>query len=547
MPRPGCQCAALEADLETTDAARTVGHQGVESSPTVLELPLISSRRSTLIAGLLLCTSLIAGLLFSPSAAGAQDPAAQRLFDEGQRLYNSGDSAGARAELELVARQFPNDALAPKALLRLVQLFRDQNEDQEAKSSLNKLLENYPRSEEAATGFLIQGETLVEKARSLSDLDKARATFRRVPLLFGIDQYPELKARSRARIRGAELALLAGDVNDAEAQLVAVVEDEPASSYSGRARLLLGRTLLLKSDLNHAMEILQRLAEDETATEGDRSSARHLLSLAHRHRLRPQNGQDHWLKAGRFPASGLELRDAVGVAAADDGRVLLVDRKDGQVIMLDGDGSVMSRRNLKGAQRPGWAGDVPLLVASEEVVLPFDNRRMTFLEPKAGKERPLRGLRAAVRGPFGDWFMIAKGWKSVLSYQSPRQGQELSIRDRTEFIDLERDTAGQVYALDARNKKVTRIALDRKTQKTIVQGDWRRAAALAVDPLDQIYVLDRGERKIHLFNSEGRLLTSVGPTLGNGIELRDPRDIGVDGSGRLFIADAKLPFLVLLD
>ena len=56
--------------------------------------------------------------------------------------------------------------------------------------------------------------------------------------------------------------------------------------------------------------------------------------------------------------------------------------------------------------------------------------------------------------------------------------------------------------------------------------------ALTIDPLDHIYVLDRGERKVFMYSPDGALITSVGPSLGAGIELRDPRDIGVDGSSR---------------
>ena len=498
---------------------------------------------ATLLAASLWSAAMISGAV----PAGAQDPAAGRLFQEAERLLNAGEVQAAQTELRLLVQQFQGDELAPKALLTLIDLYRASGEEQEIRAALDKLLTNYARTPEAASGFLIQAELKVEKARTLSDLDEARSIFRRVPLLFGKDSYPDLQARSRARLRGGELALLAGDVTAAEAEFVAVVEDEPPSSYTGRARQLLGRTLLVKGELPAAMEILQRLAEDADATETDRASAQILLSLAHRHLLRPQAGEAHWGNASRFPASGLALREPIGVAAADDGRVLIVDRKESQASLLDSAGNKLSNRPLKNPQRPAWAEDVALVVTDEEVVLPFDAQRMSFLEPRTGKERPLDGLRAAVRGPFGDWFLIAKGWKSILNYQSRRQGQELSSRQRADFVDVDRDSAGRVYGLDAKAKQVNRLALDRRTQKNVITGTWKRPVALTIDPLGHIYVLDRGERKVSMYSPDGALITSVGPSLGAGIDLRDPRDIGVDGSGRLFIADAKLPFIVLLD
>ena len=488
-----------------------------------------------------------AAMALAAVPAGAQDPAAGRLYQEAERLLSAGEVQAAQAELRLLVQQFQRDELAPKALLTLVDLYRAAGEEQETRAALDKLLTNYARTQEAASGFLIQAEVKVEKARTLSDLDEARSIFRRVPLLFGAESYPDLQARSRARLRGGELALLAGDIAAAEAEFVAVVEDEPPSSYTGRARQLLGRTLLVKGELPAAMEILQRLAEDAEATETDRANARILLSLAHRHLLRPRAGEPHWGKTVRFPASGLALREPIGVAAADDGRVLIVDKKEAQVSLLDSAGNKLSNRPLKDPQRPAWAEDVALVVTDDEVVLPFDAQRMGFLEPKTGKERPLDGLRAAVRGPFGDWFLIAKGWNSILNYQSRRQGHELSSRQRADFVDVERDSAGRVYGLDAREKQVTRLALDRRTQKVLISGAWKKPVALSLDPLGHIYVLDRGERKVSMYSPEGALITSVGPNLDGGIELRDPRDISVDGSGRLFIADSKLPFIILLD
>ena len=490
----------------------------------------------------------ILSILAVASISTAQDPAAKRLYEDAENLLAKGDAGAALAELQLITRQFPNDELTPKALLQSARIFRTTDEDQELRAVLNKLLTDYARTGEAAEGFLIQAEMKVEKARTLPDLDEARSIFRRVPLLYGPEEFPALAARARARIRGGELALLAGDSAAAEAEFVAVLEDEADSPYAGRAALLLGRALLTRGEQAHALETLQNLKDDSGASPDDRQAAGHLLSIAHRQLLRPQSGRQPWEKASRFPASGAAFRELAGVAASDDGQVLTVDRREGQVTLFGADGNALSTRNLKNPQRPTWSGDVAIVVTDGEIVLPFDGRRMSFLEPKNNKERPLRGLRAAVRGPFGDWFMVAKGWKAILNYQTPRKGQEPSSRERTDFDDLDRDAAGRVYALDSQNNKVTRVALDRRTQKTVVQdGDWKKPTALTVDLLGNIYILDRGRRTIQRYDPNGRLQTTVGPSLGDGIELKDPRDIAVDGSGRLFIADAKLPFLVVMD
>ena len=78
-------------------------------------------------------------------------------------------------------------------------------------------------------------------------------------------------------------------------------------------------------------------------------------------------------------------------------------------------------------------------------------------------------------------------------------------------------------------------------------ADWKRPVALDLDRLGNLYVLDRGNGTVEMFDAGGRRTARLGLVLGGGVELRSPADLAVDGSGRLFIADNKLPFVVMLD
>ena len=182
-------------------------------------------------------------------------------------------------------------------------------------------------------------------------------------------------------------------------------------------------------------------------------------------------------------------------------------------------------------------------------MLPFDDAKSPrFLEPRPGREKFLEDLLAAERGPFGDWFVVAKAWKSLLSFESPRQGQELLAANNPDLVDLAQDSLGRIYALDRRGKQVLRLGADRRGSEVVVRGSgWKRPVALAIDRLGRFYVLDRGNRTVEVYDHAGRRVTSVGPLLGGGIELRAPVDLAVDGTGRLFIADEKLPFVVVLE
>ncbi len=490
-------------------------------------------------------------LLVLGPVAVAQDPAAERLYAEARRLLDAGDGDGARDELQLLVQQFPGDRLAPRALLEIAESLHARGDLQATRAALERLRSQYGRSLEAAAAFVQQAEIEVEEARRLADLEAARATFRRVPLLYGRESYPDLEARVRARIRTGELSLELGDVENAVSEFLAAVEDEPPGPSTGRARLLLATALTRHGDWVAAAEVLQRLASEDgaaTAQAADRAAARRLLSLLHRRLVRPLAGHDPWPAASRFPDAGHQLNGATGVAADADGRVIVVDRRSKAAMLFDADGQVLGRAAVEASGHPGWSAGAAYVVTDEGISLPFDGQASPrFLEPRAGKEKPLKGLLAAERGRFDDWFIIARGWKELLAYESPRKGQTLLGNSRPDPEDLAQDHLGRIYVLDGDDNQVLRLGVDRRQSDTVLRAEWRKPAALALDDLGNLYVLDRGHRTVEMWNADGKLLVRRGPQLGGGIELRKPLDLAVDGAGRVLIADQDLPFLVMLD
>ncbi|MEO1366183.1 MAG: tetratricopeptide repeat protein [Acidobacteriota bacterium] len=490
--------------------------------------------------------ALILVAALAPAVAQAQDAAAARLFQEAERLSRSGDPAAALAEYRLLVQQFPRDSLAAKALLATARLHRILGDDRSATLTVDRLLDAYPRTPEAASAFVIQGQIAAAQARSPGDLEAALTSFRRVPLLFGVDAFPTLEARAQALVRHGEISLLIGRRDAALADFTAVSEDEPPGPHAWRGRRLLGRTLLETGEVTPALETLQRLADDADADAGEKDAARRLISLAHRLFVRPEGGQAPWRRSERFAPNGLQLDEVVGVAAADDNSLLIVDEGAEKVIRITPDHSRWETVALRDGGRPGFTDDVAHVVTEKQLVLPFDGRRVSFLEPKAGRENPLNRMRGAARGPFGDWFVLARGFRGLISYQTPRKGQELLSSLRPDLTDVEVDALGRVYVLDRKDSRILRLAVDRRSHQTVVTGDWRRPEALALDALGHLYVLDTGAKQIHVYHPDGRRKSVLGPTLPMGLELKKPRDLAVDGSGRIFVADADQPFLVSL-
>lgn len=492
---------------------------------------------------------LALGVWLAPSA-GAQDPAAERLFREAQRLYKAGDGQAALTEYSLLLQQFSTDPLAPQAALAIIELQDALGDEQAVERSIDRLLDDYARSPEAARAFLIRGQRLRRAATSTTELEQARATLRRIPLLYGRERYPELDARRAARIASGEISLLLGDTVQAETDFLAVIENESPNRLQGLARRRLAAAWLLRDAPTSAAELLQSVvaSSQSTANDRDRQQARRLLSLLHRRWLNPLAGRGHWQHSESIRPTGLELRQPIGIAAAKDDELIVVDHGVPVVALLDDTGKVLATRPLEDVGRPGWTADGrPYVTPSSGVWLAFSGERVDFTDPRSDKGGPLKGVAAVERGPLGDWFALAKGFKSLLRFDKPGRGWTHLLADgKPDLVDLASDSLGRIFALDRKAATVTRISIDRRAE-TVVRGSWKKATALAVDALGFIYVLDRGERRLELFDPAGEHQASLGPLLGGGIELRSPEDLTVDGSGRVWIVDSKLPYLLRID
>lgn len=515
-------------------------------------------RRAALPGWLWLAVWMVSPLIWAAHAM-AQDPAAERLYREASRMEDAGDQEGALEELLLLVQQFPQDQLAPRALLQAVELRSARGDLPGAESVLRNLLDTYPRTPEAAAGFVLQGQLRRAQATSTSELEEARASWRRVPLLYGSEAFPVLDSRAEARVRSGEMSLLLGDAETAAAELLAAVEDEPANPWTPRARVSLARAWVELGHWQAAAEVLAALSEPEAVDAGQETlehimardafqQGQTLIAMMHRLHLRPSLGTASWATVQRFPQGGSPLRQPDGVAAAADGRVLVVDGKSKSVLLLDAQGRLVEAATLEDPQRPAWNdGRWPYVVTDEEIRLPFTGERNRFLEPRPDREVQLDGMLAAERGVFGQWFVLAKGWKSVLAYKTNRQGREVLTKDRPAFVDMARDLQGRIYLLDGKSKQVQRLSRDGSWDGLVLQGAWRRPQALALDHLGRLYVLDRGDNKVHVYSPQGQRITGLGPTFAGGIELRAPVDVAVDGGGRVFIADNKLPFVIVLE
>jgi outer membrane protein assembly factor BamD (BamD/ComL family) len=482
--------------------------------------------------------ALLAGLAMAAPVAGQE--AAERLLLEAARSEQERDIPSAMTDYEMVARQFPGTEVAGRALLRLVDLKRSRGDVTGATEACDRLIDDFPGTSYAAAGLFYTGEMQLDRARKRDETTEARETFRRIWLLFGPVEFPDLIYRAGARVRNAELDIRAGDLASAELSYLSTLEGEPMSEWTMRARLGLARIYLERGDWALAAETFQQ-AINEAVSLGHAdvaAEARLNLTLAHRLMLRPAAGEQRWQTGRAVRAAGVGRKPA-GVAATGDGRVLVVDEYPGRAVLLDGE-TVVATRAYEEAYRPFFARDGRALVPSGTTVWDVESggQAGNFMGPS---KAPVRRLNGGAEGIF-QWFTFEQKPNRVLTYRTEARMSRTMSEEAP--IDIATDGQGRLHVLGPSG--VARFNPAGEASTKLISGGFSKPIALDVDPMGNVYVLDLGGQ-VDMFDARGQKLDTVGPAFPGGITLGQPVDLAVDGTGRIFLLDARPGALYVLE
>jgi hypothetical protein len=154
---------------------------------------------------------------------------------------------------------------------------------------------------------------------------------------------------------------------------------------------------------------------------------------------------------------------------------------------------------------------------------------------------PVRRLNGGAEGIF-QWYTYEEKPNRVLTYRTEARMSRTMAAETP--IDIATDGQGRLYVLDASGVK--RFDPAGEASSRLVSGGFSKPVALDVDPMGDVYVLDEGG-SIDVFDPRGQKLDSVGPALPGGIRLGEPVDLAVDGTGRIYLLDAKPGALYVLE
>ncbi|MFQ5742635.1 MAG: tetratricopeptide repeat protein [Acidobacteriota bacterium] len=420
---------------------------------------------------------------------------------------------------------------------------------QSGSQQLEPSTDSQPQRQNPAEHLFFEAEGLW----SAGDIHRSLSRFLALVEQYPAETYPTLMWRAAAMVRAGEIQLRLGAGEAAAASFVAALDEEPTSMWTPRARLGLATALQWQGDWEAATDALQRIVSDAAASgvEGtfDASAiAARRLSLLHRLWIRPAAGQSPWQKAGRLVLGDDKLEKPVAVAASQDGKLLVVDEGRETVLLVDQAGNLHSFPG-KHARRPWWGPDgLGYVAASVGVLVPERGEQLQFVSSGGQKAKPLDHIRAGVSSGTGEWLLLDSSAKKVMRFDSRGAFQgSLPTSNGVEPVDIGRDPRGWLYLIDKKSRSVLQFNRDGVLEGSIYMDQWQQPQALDVDALGNFYVLDRKAKRIDVFDAQGGIRWSLGPRLPGGVVLRDPRDLAVDGSGRLYVADAGLSVVMMIE
>ena len=311
----------------------------------------------------------------------------------------------------------------------------------------------------------------------------------------------------------------------------------PARAASLAAGLDLASLWLLRGEWSDAADVLQETLEraSDLGEPSTVAAASQLLAMVDRLCLRPAAGRTRWPTARTVRPLRGEIKKPSGVAARGDAEILVSDEAAAAVLLIDSAGELEQAWNVVKPGRPYWGPDGEVSVEGRDGLTVLRSGDDAAILPTVETEEPVKtGILNRARG----------AWRRVKSVVRIAGGRQTGREDGGGAIDQSLDTAGRWWVLGA-DGSVTRLAADGTVDERLPLPPLGRPAALAIDPLGNFYLLDRAEKRIEIYDREGRLVVVVGPTLPGGLDLARPEDLAVDHSGRLFIADSRRGVLVL--
>jgi TolA-binding protein len=492
--------------------------------------------------------------LLLPAPARGQDDFAWRLVENGDRLARDGKNDQALAAWNEVLECCADSPAAPEALLRLAgasypaDSFADRGASppeslERARSLLENLTRRYRTAPAAPHALFRLGLLYTDPAAAFRNLDEAYAAFSGLITLYPGSDYADEGLFGMAEVLAAQQAW--------ERALIPIADLTtfgPRGPLRGEAWSLGATCLIRLHRLEEALAFLQ--AARDSAPEGPvagpaRDRILHLIRLGAAPGLKKSSAYASFDVLRLVLPEESRIRSVAGMAAGVDGRLAVADEKGDAVHILDAGGVPVERIVLP---RPSavWLGSTAPLVGSGADLFSGDRQI-----PLVGRSGPatLKEIGFVGRDASGGIVIWDRKTGEVRRLRSDLMHEKtLSAAGERTIDDVALSSTGAVYALQGKERRVELLAGPGAPRSipVVLPDVIPRPDRLALDFLDNLFVLDRDARGVGVFDGAGRVLAQVA----SGSKAEDPfprpLDLAVNGRGEILIYDERHQGIVRL-
>lgn len=461
---------------------------------------------------------------------------ARRQYASGLEFLRAGRHAEALKDFQTVVDSYPGTSVADEALLAIARYELEVVRDPvRAQATAESVLKRFPASDSVAMAYVVAGQAMVQQGLTQTNVDAALASFERVPRLF-----PGTPAVAPALYAAGETLRRLGRCEEALERFGRVVLEYPRSAWSAHARTSSAKCLALAGRVPDAMRALYRVSAMSPGAES-LDAARTLGTILNRLYVRPPAQPAYVPSERTIAGAGGRLRDVSALALSPDGSVYVAGRAG--ISVFDSRGLPVRAaaageiRDMALDPRGRAVGVQKALVVQETPKPPASLTTLTVPPSGGGAARVLDDLAAIAVLSSGDWLVADRSARGVYRFTSGGKyigpfatGRISRIAvDPSDNVALLDGDAKTVSIHDRSGKAVTRIATKGPGYVLANPED------LAFDPLGYLYVLDRTSVLVFAPKASTPLVTFSDPRAAAG--LRKGLALAVDVAARLYIYD----------
>lgn len=464
----------------------------------------------------------------------------KRRLESGIAFLKEGKYKLALEDFNAIIKSSPDSPYADDAKLQIAKYYLEIEKNYEkANQELKALIDNYGATESAEAAYFYIGYINLITGESQEQYNEALANFERIARLFPQSQWVD-----NALLNSALTYERLRDYYRAIDKLNSLLEEYPQFEQASMARLLKAKYFSYLGNYEEAIEELQRL-RNSYPDSSESVRALNILTLLYRLIIKPYVRKEPiYYYDARFNLKLTEkIKDAKAIVVDRQGRIFIADNKRNAILQFSAQGDYLKQFFLKEPRSIFLDSRDNITMCSKKVLLTGQKPFALFIKAKEGPKEVEEAV-GIIKDRFGRCIVADKKTKKLLYFdQDINHLFSISNPFFKNFNSIAIDSHDHIWILEEGEKSLKQLDLQGEVLHTLsTKGrgyEFSKPVDIALDVCNNLYILDRKQKKVYIFSINHELLASFSLSEGGDSQPINPKLIAIDEAGGLYIFDDK--------